>query len=172
MYRRRRSSKRKRELLKLGDFLGKTLKKNKIDLSIADFEIFRIWREAVGPQIAAKTEPFKFRNGILFVAVSNSAWLQQLQFMKQDIIERVNHAMSESKKKKLDAVYFSIGPVPLSPSPDHKEAGPEASPVILCDREEKLIQDSIDAIADSDLKELVKRVMTKEIINRRIRGDG
>jgi len=56
-------------------------------------KVWLVWGEAVGAQIAAKSQPAAFRDGTLTVRVSGSAWLQQLSLMKQDIIHHLNTAV-------------------------------------------------------------------------------
>ena len=48
------------------------------------------WPELVGPQIAAVTQPTTLSDGTLFVAVSTSPWLMELNLMKAELMRRVN----------------------------------------------------------------------------------
>jgi len=163
----RRMRKRQKKLLKLGDFLQRALKRRKILLDMADGSLVETWNKAVGTGIAAQTFPFKFKNKTLFVKVSNSTWMQQLQFMKQDIIAKVAPAFTD---KTIKNIYFSIGTIP---QPQREEtddgSGPDAYPLKARDR--RLIAESMASIQDEELKVIVQRVMTREIIKRRIAED-
>lgn len=48
------------------------------------------WPELVGPGIAAVTRPLRVSEGVLFVAVSSSPWMMELNMMKGDIMRRIN----------------------------------------------------------------------------------
>ena len=48
------------------------------------------WRRAVGARIAARAEPGRLRGSVLTVYVASAAWAQELSFLTNDIVERVN----------------------------------------------------------------------------------
>ena len=54
------------------------------------YAIWTFWNDEVGAGIARRAQPARFRNGILFVTVATHSWMQELQFMKDDIRERLN----------------------------------------------------------------------------------
>ncbi|MFO8083976.1 MAG: DUF721 domain-containing protein [Desulfobacterales bacterium] len=55
--------------------------------------VWRYWDEIVGDTIAQNARPSAFKGRLLYVDVASSPWLHQLQFLKSDIIARLNHAM-------------------------------------------------------------------------------
>jgi len=165
MYQRRRLRKRQNNLLKMGDFLPKVLKKRKILLDILDQHILDVWRRAVGPQILAQTAPYKFKNNTLFVHVSTPGWMQQLRFMKQDIMDKVN---TESGKNNIHNIYFSIGDIPPSSGQPTDHQTTDLGHHLLKERDKRLIRANLSQIGDEGLKAILKRVMTKETIKRRL----
>lgn len=164
MYQRRRSRKRQRNLLKMGDFLPRVLKRKKILLNILDYRITDTWHRAVGPQISAQTAPFKFKNNTLFVSVSTPAWMQQLRFMKREIMDKVN---GERGKDEVHDIHFSLGEIPPSLAQPAGRA-PHPAPPPLKEREKRLIRENLSQIEDEELKGILRKVMTKEIIKRRL----
>ncbi|MBW2674246.1 MAG: DUF721 domain-containing protein [Deltaproteobacteria bacterium] len=166
MYQRRRIRKRKTKLLKMGDFLPRVLKKKNILLDMLDQNILGAWRKAVGPQILAQTAPFKFKNDTLFVNVSTPAWMQQLRFMKQEIMDKVN---SEGIQKEIKNIHFMIGDIPSAPAPPEDPAI-DFNPRLLKERDKRLIKENLSQVGDKELKGILKRVMTREIIKRRLNG--
>lgn len=46
------------------------------------------WKDTVGPLLAEKSRPLKIDNGILYVAVSNNSWMQELVLLKSKILKR------------------------------------------------------------------------------------
>ncbi|MFZ0391343.1 MAG: DUF721 domain-containing protein [Calditrichia bacterium] len=57
---------------------------------------FLFWDQTVGPRISEKTEPYKVVNGSLFVKVPDSVWRNELQYMKVEIIEKLNQKIGKS----------------------------------------------------------------------------
>lgn len=54
--------------------------------------IWELWDSAAGVHIARSAHPACLKNHILIVHVPSSAWIQQLQFSKKSIIEKINSA--------------------------------------------------------------------------------
>lgn len=53
-------------------------------------EVFRLWPAEVGAALAARTAPAALRDGVLTVRVRGAAWMQELQFAKEEIRARLN----------------------------------------------------------------------------------
>ena len=70
--------------------------------------IGEIWQAAVGTAIAENTLPAAFKGRLLLVHVSSSVWLHQLQFVKQDLIDKVNAA---ADRRLVEDITFKIGPL-------------------------------------------------------------
>ena len=164
MYPRR---KRQKNLQKLGDVLQKTLKKLNISGNSIDQNIWDAWNKAVGPQVAAQTSPDKLRRDILFVKVSNSIWMHQLQFMKQEIMDKTNKILG---REIIKTVHFSIGEIAPPSTLKNEEIFTFPDQYHLSERDRKVIEEST-SVPDKELSSILKRVMTKEIIRRRMRED-
>ncbi|MBA4421682.1 MAG: hypothetical protein C0390_01125 [Syntrophus sp. (in: bacteria)] len=161
---RRRARQVKPEML--GEILHKILKKRNIPHTSTDRYLLNIWRRAVGPQIAAQTHPDALKRGSLFVRVSAPAWLHQLQFMKEEILGRINELAGKEEVRHL---FLTIGELPIPPSVTEGNAPPvpPLSPLPVHDR--NMIQNSLAAVRDTELREILERVMMKEINHRRQR---
>ena len=70
--------------------------------------VWDIWAPTVGPVLAENAQPAAFKGRLLLVHVSSSVWLHQLQFMKLELIEKVNAACG---KKLVEDITFKIGPL-------------------------------------------------------------
>lgn len=71
-------------------------------------EVWRLWDEAVGETIAQNARPAAFKGKLLVVHVSSSTWIHQLQFLKKDMIAKLNTALG---KPLLEEIKFKIGPL-------------------------------------------------------------
>ncbi|MCB5245955.1 MAG: DUF721 domain-containing protein [Candidatus Cloacimonadaceae bacterium] len=60
--------------------------------------LYQGWKEIVGPLLAAKSHPFHLKDSILYVAVENNSWLQELILRKADIIKQLNYNTGEEIK--------------------------------------------------------------------------
>ena len=66
------------------------------------------WDHLVGPSIAANAQPAVFKGKLLLVYVSSSTWLQQLQFLKADMIRKINRTFGQTL---VEEIKFKIGPL-------------------------------------------------------------
>jgi hypothetical protein len=150
----------------LGEVLQKILKKRNIPHTPTDRRLTDLWRRAVGPQIALQTHPETLKRGTLYVRVSAPVWMHQLQFLKEEILARLGEMTDADSIRSLK---FSIGEIPAPPAgtPGRPAADPAPSP--LSGRDRKMMRESLEAVRDPELKEIMERVMTREISRRRQR---
>ncbi len=69
-----------------------------------------LWPETVGPQIAQITQPIRFSDGILTVAVTSAAARQELFLLRAQYIARLNHAAGATVVRD---IRFIPGRIPL-----------------------------------------------------------
>jgi predicted nucleic acid-binding Zn ribbon protein len=99
--------------------LEKTLKSLEIDVPLKTYSIFGAWREIVGESLALHTQPRSIRNQILFIEVSHSTWMQQLQFLKPTLLEKIHAFLGEPH---IQDIRFKLGKIsPTTPTPSRTE---------------------------------------------------
>jgi hypothetical protein len=150
----------------IGEILRKVLKKKNIPYSATDRRLLDLWNRAVGPQIAARTRPESLKRGTLCVRVSAPVWLHQLQFLKEEILEKFN---ALSGKEEVRTLFLSIGEMPSPPAGAADPPPALSVPAPLRKRDREMMRESLDAVRDPELREILKRVMAKEIRGRRAR---
>jgi predicted nucleic acid-binding Zn ribbon protein len=95
-------------------------------------EVFRIWAGEVGDAVAARAEPAAFRDGVLSVRVHGAAWMQELQFAKEEIRTRLNRRLGAERVRD---IYFVSGseraPAPPAPRQSPAAADPSNPPIDL-----------------------------------------
>src|SRR3990167_8110388 len=88
-----------------------------------------IWSKTVGVNIAKRTRPLKLTGKTLYVTVATSTWMEELKYMKEDIIKKIN---TELRKKAVKDIIFRLGkvteistsnPQPASPKADRSAKG-------------------------------------------------
>jgi hypothetical protein len=148
----------------IGEILRKVLRKRNIPHAAADPRLLELWRRAVGPQIAARTLPEAVKRGALHVKVSAPVWLHQLQFLKEEILEKLREL---SGSDEIRSLFFTIGEIPLPPPGAADQPLAAVAPAPLRKRDRQMVQESLDAIRDPELRQIVERVMVREIGRRR-----
>ena len=108
---------------KLGDVLNLSLKRLDLTVRLDEYGVWPVWNDVVGKTIAKNAQPEKIRNGTLFVKVTSPVWMQQLQFMKELIAEKLNQRLKSEVVKtiffmvgRLDAPADEAGEAPASPA--------------------------------------------------------
>src|SRR5512136_1954797 len=91
---RRRPSQLK--LQQIGDVLQRILGKHRINIHHEDKGLSVMWSKAAGAIVATQTKPEKLVRNVLTVKVKNSVWLHQLQFLKPEILDKINSSRQEN----------------------------------------------------------------------------
>ncbi|HEY2385531.1 MAG TPA: DUF721 domain-containing protein [Candidatus Binatia bacterium] len=71
--------------------------------------IWRVWEDAVGPQIARRAAPVRLRGRTLMVAVSSAPWMQELQLLKRTVLAELNARLGTLLVADLHFVLTSLG---------------------------------------------------------------
>jgi predicted nucleic acid-binding Zn ribbon protein len=98
----------------IGEVLEKSLSRLDLSRRLDEYGVWPIWRDVVGEAIARNAQPEKIRNGTLFVKVSSPVWMQELQFMKEMIAEKLNHRLPGEVVKN---IFFMVGNIDVTPAP-------------------------------------------------------
>ncbi len=161
---RKRTAQLKLEALR--EILQKILKKRNIPHTSTDPRLLEIWRRAVGPQIASQTYPDSLKRGVLFVLVSSTVWMHQLQFVKEEILGKIKEL---STREEIRNLRFCIGEIPAPPPGRSALSVPDPDLPPLAGRDRTMIRKSLDSVRDPELRTILERVMVKEIGLRRQR---
>ncbi|MFH1490518.1 MAG: DUF721 domain-containing protein [Pseudomonadota bacterium] len=82
--------KRSETPVSLKEILAGIFQDARIPFNPEDAHIWRVWDEVVGAAIARNAKPSWIKEGKLRVNVSNSVWLQELNFVQETIKEKLN----------------------------------------------------------------------------------
>jgi len=66
-----------------------------IERKIKEYDAVLRWNEVVGEKIASVTEAVKIEKGVLVVRVQNGPWRNELNLLKNDVIEKMNTVLGE-----------------------------------------------------------------------------
>jgi predicted nucleic acid-binding Zn ribbon protein len=96
---------------RLGEVLDQSLKRLDLAPQLEAYGIWNIWHDVVGKPVALNAQPEKIRNGTLFVKVSSPVWMQQLQFMKDLLAEKINERLRANVVK---SIFFVVGTLAIT----------------------------------------------------------
>lgn len=74
----------------VGPLLRKLLQRLGLAHRLEEQRAIEAWPDVVGPAIAEQTRAAGIREGVMFVDVASSVWLQELGLLRDGIIERLN----------------------------------------------------------------------------------
>ena len=132
----------------VADVLSSLLKRVDPDQQLRAYHIWTFWREEVGELIARRAHPERVRNGILFVTVTSHSWMQELQFMKTEIRERLNARLGAELIRDIFFVSGTIAAEPEAPAQPTPEDRLGDDPLI-----------ALPAIADPELAAAFARLL-------------
>ena len=92
----------------LGTVLQQAMEASRIDIDLDAYRLWQQWEDVVGPTIAQNTRPEAIKGKLLLVNVSSAPWMQQLQFLKPELIEKLNETLG---KEVVGDIRFKIGPL-------------------------------------------------------------
>jgi predicted nucleic acid-binding Zn ribbon protein len=80
----------------IGDLIPAILEKLGLARGVKEHEILERWAEIVGPRIAEVSSAERIRDGKLWVVVRHPAWRNELNFMKRELVEKINRELGET----------------------------------------------------------------------------
>jgi predicted nucleic acid-binding Zn ribbon protein len=93
-------------MVSLGTVLPNLMKSIRSGSDAQLVRVWELWDGAVGETIAKNARPAAFKGKLLLVEVSSSTWMHQLQFLKADIIAKINDAFGQDA---VNEIKFKIG---------------------------------------------------------------
>ena len=144
----------------VADLLSAFLRGTPAEARIKEGGIWLVWSDAVGSRIASHAQPVAFREGVLTVAVDSSPWLQQLNFLKRDLIVKVNEKIGSEM---VQAIQLKAGKIAPPVQPEKSRATLHRQ---LSDEERAWIAEQAQSVADPELRAVFESLIRKDRENR------
>ena len=141
---------------KAGSILSEVIRDHPLEKLKTLGQLRSAWTGAVGETVSAHAQPVDLREGTLVVQVDTSVWMQQLHFMRDTILEKLNLSLFP---KPLRGIRFKIGPVPGPKILE--EPLPPLSPQNL-----RTVEEAAAAIQDPEVRTAFKGLMEAYLKNR------
>jgi len=101
-----------RQPVQIADAVSATLQRLGLAGQVRQHELWCVWPQAVGPEIAQHAQPHSFWHGRLVVHVTDSVWLYQLQMMRHRLVAALNERL---KPAEIREIVFRVGEVAAPP---------------------------------------------------------
>lgn len=95
--------------VRAGDLIPQVLERAGVADQVERVRTAEDWASRVGERIAAVTGPVRLSGSTLVVGVRSSAWLMELNFMKREILARLNAGREVGRIEKLVFVLVDEG---------------------------------------------------------------
>lgn len=81
---------------RIGTLIPSLLDELGLSATLKDYRVLDRWPEIVGGKIASVTSAERLKDGRLWVKVRHSTWRSELQFLKTDLIRKINETFGET----------------------------------------------------------------------------
>jgi len=158
----------------LGEVLEKYFGRSGLGARLKEQKALGSWRKAVGKGIGEQTQPIRIQNRVLQVRVSNSVWMQQLQFMKGMILKKIKE---ETGMEDLEDLRFFIGEVEgeegnAEPRPGGVEKQPKELEK-LSEAEMTRIRKEVEVLADPEMRKIFEGIFARSFaMGKSLRNEG
>ncbi len=129
---------------------------------ITRHQAWLVWDQLVGEQIAARARPLRLRKGVLEIQVDHPVWMQQLQMMKPQILEKIS---SKIPNAGITDLYLRQTRSSQTYQPRKTRQIPEPPPwtkIELSDAEKDAIEDELSPVNNSDLKHELRKLFIRQ----------
>ena len=143
----------------VSDLLGAIMRGTPTEKRLVEGRIWLVWDDAVGKTISSHAQPASFREGTLTLVVDSAPWMQQLNFLKRDLIAKVNEQVGQDL---VTDIYMKAGRIhavaPVeTPKPKRRE---------LSEAEQSWVREQAESVTDPELRAVFERLIRRDRENR------
>jgi len=132
--------------------LDRFAKRRHLDRDLRRYELAVRWHELVGERIASRTTPGALKRGQLTVVVNDSAWFNELAFLKAQLTDQINARLGEQRVREIRLVAGKAGSA-APPATPPKPAGPVRRRTDL----EQRADGEVPPLVDEELRQRIVR---------------
>ncbi len=122
-----------------------------------------VWEAAVGTRIAARAQPYKLVNGVLFVQTASATWAQELSLLADAIVEHLR-----ARGVELESLRFRVGTIEPPERPPWRQEvrrSPKSVPLPPSVREQ------LAHVSDAGLRDAIAKAAAKNLGWQQERAD-
>ena len=144
----------------ISGLLSAYLRGTPVEKRLEEGRIWVIWEQAVGNRIASHAVPCAFREGTLTLTVDSAPWMQQLTYLKQELIGKVNEALGEEMVKEISMKAGRVK-APAAPAAPWVQKRRQLSADELA-----WVNEQAESVTDPELREVFERLIRKDRENQ------
>ena len=91
----------------VGDVLPQVLSNLNLEKPLREYRAVEVWQEVVGERLYKHARAVSIHQGTLLVEADTSVWMQEIQFLKRRILNRLEHLCGEGSVRELRCVMRS-----------------------------------------------------------------
>ena len=145
----------------LPDILARFLKTHGMAIHMLEFRLQQHWPEIVGEHVARHTWPDSVRHRQLYLVAENSVWLQQLLFLKPELLAKINAAADGEALSDIVLRVGTVRPPDAGEGPFPAPALPEQKDADVSAETRAEIAVAVQAVIDPDLQARLKALFSK-----------
>jgi hypothetical protein len=146
----KKTSRKKSDLASLENTLSEVYSNKKWNNQWRLFRLSKDWPIIVGKEVAQLTTPAFFRKDVLWIFVQDSAWMQHMQYIKLDLLERINRVLTEQA---ITDIRWQLQPVTLPP-PERFLPEPHA----VDPEQERSFRSMTEGVSNPECREALQRL--------------
>jgi len=128
-------------------------------------EMKKNWDDLFNEPLVSHMSPFMLSGGEVILNVDSPVWLQELNFLKEDIIKKLHHYDVRSVRLRLGRVSTGMKSRFRSQSTTNRESKDKS----LTAKELSYIEETVSQINDNTLKETARKAIQKALISGHIK---
>ena len=148
--------------VKLSTLLQKVIYQKKWQKRLEIHNVFHFWENVVGSEVASHAQPSVIHGNTLWVEVTDSVWIQQLQFMKYELLKKINKQLY---LEDLEDIRFRIGYKHFQKIPQAKIA----EKVEPDDREKEEFDQLVEGLNSKDSQQALKKLWLAFARNKKVK---
>jgi len=149
----------------VGDLLPGVIDKYRLRKKMELYRLFSRWPEVVGPQLVKKCQPLFINRKKLHLKVVNHAWMHQLYFFQDRIIDRFNELAGD--KILITHLHFELGEIEVeNQSKPDSTVAPPPSRLIGEWEKKKIKKDICRHVKDPELADILYQLRLKDRLQR------
>jgi len=138
-----------------------------LNKKVQQYRLWKMWNSIVGSNIASNASPSIWRGNMLVINVKHAAWMQELSYLKAELMEKIKKAIPDLKIKD---IRFEIGDIEKTAIAGiERELTLEKIP--LTAEEEEFIDTVVNEIKDDKIKDIVRNIMTCDFTRKRMKKE-
>jgi predicted nucleic acid-binding Zn ribbon protein len=126
------------------------------------YGLWNRWPELVGSEVASHSQPARWQGNTLVVRVEHPAWIQELTFLKPQMIASIKEKLPRTPIKE---IRFEVGKL-VARNEDGEEVEKVEIRELTAD-EREFVEQATGEISDPDIREAAEKAMSKGMARKR-----